>query len=84
MFSQIEPTSVHYDMGIEEYGHEGRIITLEYPNFYLINVYTPNARGDLSRLDYRVAWDKAFPIFSMSKNLCNAVCKIAVQTESEY
>jgi len=60
VFTKIEPLSVRNDMGIDEHDHEGRVLTLEFPDFHLVNVYTPNAKRDLSRLDYRVQWDKDF------------------------
>ena len=60
IFSKVEPVSVTYDMGIEEYDKEGRIICAEYDKFYLVNVYVPNAQRDLARLPYRVTWEDAF------------------------
>lgn len=59
VFTKIKPLSVHY--GIEENSEpEGRVITLEFEGFYLVNVYTPNAKRDLSRLDYRLEWENRF------------------------
>lgn len=55
-----EPISVTYDMGIEEHDQEGRVITAEFPTFFLTTVYTPNAGEGLSRLDYREVWDREF------------------------
>jgi exodeoxyribonuclease III len=55
-----EPIDVVYDMGIEEYDQEGRVIAAEYPLHFLVTVYTPNAGEELSRLDYRQNWDIAF------------------------
>lgn len=60
IFSRHEPLAVTYGLGIEEHDHEGRVITLEMPNFFLVTVYTPNAQDGLRRLDYRMAWDDAF------------------------
>lgn len=60
VYSRVKPINVTYGMGIEEHDHEGRIITLEYDNFYLINVYVPNVKRDLSRLDYRMIWEDEF------------------------
>ena len=60
ILTKIEPLSVQLDLGIEEHDKEGRVITLEFNDYYLINVYTPNSKGDLSRLDYRQTWDAAF------------------------
>ncbi len=60
VFSRIEPLKVYYGMGIEEHDHEGRLITLEFENFYLVCVYTPNSQEELKRLDYRMLWEDAF------------------------
>ena len=60
IFAKHEPLSVKYGLGIEELDQEGRCITLEYPNFYLVNCYTPNAQDGLKRLDHRMAWDDAY------------------------
>ncbi len=57
VFSKIEPISVTYGLGIEEHDQEGRIITLEYDNFYLVNCYTPNSKRELERLEYRMRWE---------------------------
>lgn len=59
IFTRIKPLSVQYGLGGEP-DVEGRVITLEYDGFYLVNVYTPNARRDLSRLDFRLEWEEAF------------------------
>ncbi len=59
IFTKHEPISVRYGLGIDEHDHEGRAITLEYENFYLLNVYTPNSQRELTRLDYRMAWEDA-------------------------
>lgn len=60
IFSKTEPLSVTYGMGIPEHDTEGRVITAEYPAFYLVTVYTPNAKRELERLDYRMVWEDAF------------------------
>ena len=60
VFARQKPLNVSYGLGIEEHDREGRVITLETERFYLVNVYTPNSRMGLVRLDYRQAWDKAF------------------------
>lgn len=60
IFTRREPLSVSYDMGIEAHDSEGRIITLEYPEFYLVTVYTPNSKRELERLDYRQVWEDDF------------------------
>lgn len=58
--SKKKPISVKSDIGIEEHDAEGRVLTLEYEEFYLVNVYVPNSGNALKRLDYRAEWDKAF------------------------
>lgn len=60
VLTRTEPLSVRYDMGIDEHDQEGRVIALEYNDFYLVTVYTPNSGNDLRRLDYRQTWDAAF------------------------
>ena len=60
VFTKEEPLNVSYGIGIEEHDHEGRIITLEYPEFYFITVYTPNSQNELARLDYRMKWEEDF------------------------
>lgn len=60
LFVKEKPLSVSYGLGIEEHDHEGRVITLEYPDFYLITVYTPNSKQQLERLAYRMSWEDDF------------------------
>ncbi len=60
IFTRHKPLSVSYGMGIDEHDHEGRVITLEMPSFYLVTVYTPNSQDGLRRLDYRMEWEDAF------------------------
>ncbi len=60
IFTKIKPISVKYGMDIDEHDNEGRMITLEFEDFYLINVYTPNSQRGLARLDYRMAWEDDF------------------------
>lgn len=60
VFTKEEPLSVKYGMGIEEHDQEGRMITLEYPDFYLVTVYTPNSQNELARLGYRMKWETDF------------------------
>tara|TARA_B100001996_G_scaffold228347_1_gene175926 strand:+ start:770 stop:1522 length:753 start_codon:yes stop_codon:yes gene_type:complete len=60
IFSKKEPLNIINDMGIEEHDQEGRIITLEFKEYYLVTVYTPNSKRELLRLDYRKIWDKDF------------------------
>jgi len=60
VFTRHEPQSVSYGLGIEEHDHEGRVITVEMADFYLVNVYTPNTQDELRRLDYRMTWEDDF------------------------
>lgn len=60
MFTKKKPLSVVNGMGIEEHDREGRLITLEFEDFYMVTVYTPNSQNELARLDYRMAWEDAF------------------------
>jgi exodeoxyribonuclease-3 len=60
IFTKHTPLSVTYGIGIEEHDHEGRVITLEMPDFYLVTVYTPNSQDGLKRLDYRMTWERDF------------------------
>ena len=60
VFTKEKPLSVHYGLGIEQHDHEGRVITLEYPEYYLITVYVPNSQEELKRLDYRMTWEDDF------------------------
>ncbi len=60
LFTKEEPLSVSYGMGIEYHDREGRMITAEYPGFYLVNVYVPNSQSELKRLEYRMEWEDAF------------------------
>ena len=60
IFAKSEPLSVAYGVGVEELDNEGRMITLEYENFYLVTCYTPNAQRELARIDHRLKWDEAF------------------------
>lgn len=69
IFTKHEPLSVAYGLGIEEHDQEGRVITLEYDQFYLITVYTPNAQNELARLDYRLKWEADFQDYISKLNL---------------
>ena len=60
MFTKEEPVSVTYGLGIEEHDHEGRVITAEFPEYYVVTCYTPNSQDSLKRLDYRMKWEDAF------------------------
>lgn len=60
IFTKETPLSVSYDLGLDKHNDEGRVITLEFDNYYLVTVYTPNAQRELARIDYRMDWDIAF------------------------
>ena len=60
VFAKEEPLAVTRGIGVEELDHEGRVLTLEYPEFYFVCVYTPNAQNELARIDFRCAWEDAF------------------------
>jgi exodeoxyribonuclease-3 len=60
VFSRSEPLNVTRGLGMEEHDNEGRVLTLDYPSFFLVNVYTPNSQNELRRLTYRQSWDEAF------------------------
>lgn len=60
IFTKKEPMNVTLGMGIEEHDKEGRVITLEYPEFYMVTVYTPNSQNELARLSYRMQWETDF------------------------
>ena len=76
IYSRHEPLSVKYGIGIEEHDHEGRVITLEMPDFYLVTCYTPNSQDGLKRLDYRMTWEDAFRAYllELDKNKPVIVC----------
>lgn len=60
VFTKEEPVSVSYGIGVEKHDHEGRVITLEFPAFYMVTCYTPNAQRELTRLSYRMEWEDSF------------------------
>ncbi len=66
VFAKEEPLSVRYGIGTPEHDHEGRAITLEYPDFYLLCVYTPNSQRELTRLSYRMTWEDALLSYMQS------------------
>ena len=90
IYTKHKPLSVSYGMGVEEHDHEGRIITLEYDQFYLVTCYTPNSQTELKRLDYRMTWEDDFRKFL--KNLdakkpvvvCGDLNKTLEGTEQEF
>ena len=76
IFTKEEPLQVTYGLGIEEHDKEGRVITLEFPEYYLITVYTPNSQSELARLDYRMKWEDDFRAYllQLRKNKPVIVC----------
>ncbi|MBO4213750.1 MAG: exodeoxyribonuclease III [Lachnospiraceae bacterium] len=68
VFTKIKPLNVTYGIGIDEHDHEGRVITLEFKNFYLVSVYVPNSRQELERLPYRMKWEDDFLSYIDSLN----------------
>lgn len=68
IYTRHEPLSVAYGIGIDEHDHEGRVITLEMPQFYLVTVYTPNSQDELRRLDYRMQWERDFQDYLLKLN----------------
>ena len=60
VFTRIKPLNASRGMGVDVHDHEGRIVTLEYDNFYLVNVYVPNSQDELARLPYRMEWERDF------------------------
>ena len=65
VFTRHQPLAVTYGMGIDQHDHEGRVITLEMPGFFLVNCYTPNSQDGLKRLNYRMTWDDDFRAYLM-------------------
>ena len=76
IFTKKKPLSVKYGLGIEEHDHEGRVITLEFEDEYVITVYTPNSQNELARLDYRMKWEDDFKEYlkELSKKKSVIVC----------
>ena len=66
VYTRVKPLNVTFGIGIEEHDHEGRVITMEFDNFYLVTVYVPNVKRDLSRLDYRMVWEDDFKAYLKS------------------
>ena len=63
IFTRMKPLSVRYGIGVEEHDHEGRVITAEFEDYYVVTVYTPNSQRELTRLDYRMQWEEAFLVY---------------------
>ena len=76
IFSKTKPSEVRHGIGVPEHDKEGRVLTLKFRSFYVVNVYTPNAQNELKRLPYRKKWDKAFLkyIKSLEEDKPVAVC----------
>ena len=68
IFTKIKPLNVSYGIGIEEHDKEGRVITLEFDKFYMVNVYTPNSKRELERLKYRMVWEDEFRKYLLKLN----------------
>lgn len=68
IFTKEKPLAVTYGLGIDEHDHEGRVITLEYPDYYFITCYTPNSQNELARLPYRMEWEDAFRNYLVELN----------------
>ncbi|MBR1395966.1 MAG: exodeoxyribonuclease III [Selenomonadaceae bacterium] len=69
IFTRINPFNVSYGIGIDEHDHEGRVITLEFEDFYFVNVYVPNSQQELKRLQYRMKWDDDFRNYLQSLDM---------------
>lgn len=73
IFTKFKPLSVKYGIGMEEHDNEGRLITLEYDDFFLVTCYTPNSKQELLRLDYRMVWEDAFRNYLLDLNKTKSV-----------
>lgn len=73
IFTKIEPKNVTFGIGIEKHNHEGRVITLEFEQFYLVNCYTPNSGRELARLEYRKIWEDDFKEYLKSLDMVKPV-----------
>lgn len=73
IYTRLEPVGVTYGIGVDEHDHEGRVVTLEMPDYYLVNVYVPNSQDGLRRLDYRMRWEDDFRAY-----LCGLAAKKGV------
>lgn len=76
IFTKIKPLSVNYGLGIEKHDNEGRVITLEFEEYYVVTVYTPNSQTELARLDYRMEWEDDFRLYlkELEKNKPVILC----------
>ena len=73
IFTKKEPLKVSYGIGIPEHDQEGRVITLEFEKFFMVNCYTPNSQRELTRLDYRITWEDAFRDYLLKLNKAKPV-----------
>ncbi|MBR0110528.1 MAG: exodeoxyribonuclease III [Bacteroidales bacterium] len=74
IYTRVHPLSVSYGIGVDVHDHEGRVVTLEFPEFFLVNVYVPNSQDGLRRLDYRMQWEDAFRAYLHSLPKPVVVC----------
>lgn len=74
VLTRIEPLSVSYGIGIEEHDQEGRVITLEFEDYYFVTCYTPNSKKELARIDYRMEWEDAFLAYLDALNKPVIIC----------
>ncbi len=74
IYTRVHPLSVSYGIGIDKHDHEGRVVTLEFEDYYLVNVYVPNSQDGLRRLDYRIQWEDAFRAYLKGLNKPVVVC----------
>lgn len=74
IYTRVHPLGVSYGIGVDEHDHEGRVVTLEFEDYYLVNVYVPNSQDGLRRLDYRMQWEDAFRAYLHSLGKPVVVC----------
>ena len=74
IYTRVHPLNVSYGIGVDEHDHEGRVVTLEFDDYYLVNVYVPNSQDGLRRLDYRMQWEDAFRAYLHSLGKPVVVC----------
>ena len=74
IYTRVHPLNVSYGIGVDDHDHEGRVVTLEFDDYYLVNVYVPNSQDGLRRLDYRMQWEDAFRAYLHSLGKPVVVC----------
>ncbi|MBO4468943.1 MAG: exodeoxyribonuclease III [Bacteroidales bacterium] len=74
IYTRVHPLSVSYGIGVDEHDHEGRVVTLEFEDYYLVNVYVPNSQDGLRRLEYRMRWEDAFRAYLLGLPKPVVVC----------